>query len=412
MVIRKIRKKATTASRVISNEGYAGLAIKTLQKFQKRRSTSAQLKKQIESMAKRADILAADWTSTSMPAAKPSVKDAYTVNWVVSPPGRGSGGHQNIFRFIRYLEQAGHTCRVYLYSTIDQRTVAEIKEVLKDSYPKTKTSIEWLDGEMKQADAIFATGWETAYPVFNSKLTAKRFYFVQDFEPYFYPVGSDSVLAENTYKFGFYGVTAGGWLAHKLRRDYGMETDHFDFGAEKAFYNHTNFKKRKEVFFYARPVTARRGFEMGVMALEVFHEKHPEITITLAGWDVSDYDLPFPCKNLKTLSLYELSDVYNKSAAALVMSLTNMSLMPLELLACGTIPVLNDGENNRLVSSNSYIEYAESNPTALANALSKVIEMPDQAAYAKMASASVGMNSWDDSGKKFAEIVEREIRNG
>jgi hypothetical protein len=30
-----------------------------------------------------------------------------------------------------------------------------------------------------------------------------------DFEPWFYPMGTDYVLAENTYRFNFYGFTAG-----------------------------------------------------------------------------------------------------------------------------------------------------------------------------------------------------------
>ena len=61
------------------------------------------------------------------------------------------------------------------------------------------------------SDAVFATGWETAYPVFNDAGDARKCYFVQDFEPLFYPVGSEYVLAENTYRFNFFGITAGKW---------------------------------------------------------------------------------------------------------------------------------------------------------------------------------------------------------
>lgn len=358
------------------------------------------------------DVLKADWANTKITSPAPSQKESLVINWVMSPPGKGSGGHQNIFRFIRYLEQAGHSCRIYLYSTIDQRTVAEIKDVLRDSYPKTRASIQWLKGEMNECDILFATGWETAYPVFNSKLSTRRFYFVQDFEPYFYPIGSEYVLAENTYRFGFFGVTAGGWLATKLSNDYGMQTDHFEFGAEKSRYQFTNTKKRKEIFFYARPVTARRGFELGIMTLELFHKKHPEYTINLAGWDVSDYNIPFPHKNLSTLSLDELSGLYNRCSAALVMSLTNMSLLPLELLACGTIPVVNDGKNNRLVSDNPHIAYVPNNPASLANKLSEIVSNPNQTADAAAAAASVAHQDWDKSGKKFVDILESRVRNG
>jgi glycosyltransferase involved in cell wall biosynthesis len=272
--------------------------------------------------------------------------------------------------------------------------------------------MEWIGSgdEMRDADGIFCTSWETAYASFNSKSTGKRFYFVQDFEPFFYATGSLSILAENTYRFGFYGTTAGNWLATKLKRDYGMQTDYFDFGSDSSLYSFENTSSRKEIFFYARPYTERRGFEMGIMALDLFHQKHPDITINLAGWDVSDYDIPFPYNNLKTLELDQLNEVYNRCAAGLVMSLTNMSLLPLELLGSGAIPVVNDGENNRLVSDNPYIAYTPCNPVALANALSSTVTRPDAIAYAKKASASVATASWDKSGAKFVRIVERETR--
>src|SRR5262249_16339995 len=147
--------------------------------------------------------------------------------------------------------------------------------------------------------------------------------------------------AENTYRMNLHGITAGGWLEHKLSSEYGMKCDHYDFGTDTNLYRFENKKKRKEIFFYARPVTVRRGFELGIMALQLFHQKRPDYTITLAGWDVSEYDIPFPYKNLKTMGLEELSDIYNKCAAGLVISLTNMSLLPLELLSAGVIPVLN-----------------------------------------------------------------------
>jgi hypothetical protein len=46
---------------------------------------------------------------------------------------------------------------------------------------------------------------------------------VQDFEPYFEPVGSYSTFAENTYRFGFHGITLGEWLSKKLTNEYGYE---------------------------------------------------------------------------------------------------------------------------------------------------------------------------------------------
>src|SRR5690606_28754726 len=130
--------------------------------------------------------------------------------------------------------------------------------------------------QYKDSDVIIATGWETAYPVFNLKTRAHKFYFVQDFEPLFYGYGSKAILAENTYKMGFYGITAGRWLTKKVS-EYGMEADYFNFGADLDIYRPAvseKIKKQKKVVFYARPVTERRAFELGVITLEIFHKKH------------------------------------------------------------------------------------------------------------------------------------------
>lgn len=422
MNVLRVRKKLLTARRVLKTQGLTStciLALEKLQSYKSRKrfdSNGRQVGgKQIFSMADRNDILSADWTlqrdetnSRTQVPTKP-----YTINWVMSPPGKGSGGHQNIFRFIKFLEESGHKCNIYLYSTYHFPTVAEVKQTLKESYPKTAAHISWLKGNrMAAADALFATGWETAYPVFNYRKPVKKFYFVQDFEPYFYPMGTDYILAENTYRFGFYGITAGGWLSKMLENQYGMSTDHFDFGADTSIYKCTNIKKRKEIFFYARPVTARRGFELGIMTLELFAKRHPDYTINLAGWDISEYDLPFKVNNLGSVKIEDLSAIYNRCSAALVLSLTNMSLLPLELLACGTIPVVNDGENNRLVSNNDFIAYSPATPAALARTLSEVVTRNEQSSHAQKAAKSIQGNNWEISGKKFVSIVEREIARG
>ena len=354
------------------------------------------------------DVIAADWTKP--PARLPAAitGEHLTVHWVVPPAGIGSGGHLNIFRFVRFLEKQGHTCRLFYYDPDSPPSQAEADAVIKHFPPMNATVKVGLEG-LEDCDAVFATSWPTAYPVFNLKTRAKKFYFVQDFEPYFFPVSSESVLAENTYRFGFYGVTAGRWLTEKLSTDYGMPCDHYEFGSDSDRYHFKNNGKRKQIFFYARPVTPRRGFEFGVLALELFHQKHPEYEIHFAGWDVSGFKFSFPFVNHGVMKLSELDGLYNACAAALVISFTNMSLLPLELLSAGCIPVVNDAPNNTLVSANPYISYTRSSPKAMADALCEVVERADQVEYARKAAASVQTLSWDDSGAKFEAILKREL---
>jgi hypothetical protein len=106
----------------------------------------------------------------------------------------------------------------------------------------------------------------------------------------------------------------------------------------------------------------------------------------------------------------DLNELYNQCAVGLVLSLTNMSLLPLELLASGVIPVLNRGPNNDMVVQNSFIRYADPSPKALASAVLDELARPDLAARARQASASVAEMSWDLPGRAFVDILESAMR--
>ena len=267
-----------------------------------------------------------------------------------------------------------------------------------------------VEAENFDGDVMFATGWETAYPVFNMSIPAHKMYFVQDFEPLFYGTGSKSVLAENTYRFGFYGVTAGRWLTQKVA-EYGMPADYFDFGADLDIYRPVStVQKQPQVCFYARPVTERRAFEIGVLALARFHQEHPDYRIVFFGWDVSDYDIPFPYENRGIVNPNELAEIYHASQACLVLSLTNASLLPLELLAAGCVPVMNDGPNNRMViGENPDIVYTINSPIELAKGLDSVVTDPQINERCQRISQMASSSSWDASYEKFEHIILREV---
>jgi hypothetical protein len=417
MIKKKITRKAKIAYNLLRDEGGLAVAIRSLEFIQKKtRKASPAHKKnhQIDTGAIYDEVLLAD---PSKPAninwkGLPQGNRPMTFNWLMPPPGKGSGGHMTIFRFIRYLELAGHNCRIYLHNPGPGSTVESVRAIMGDAFPDVKAPMAWLkqDEDMLPADGIFATSWQTAYTVYASSVKAKKFYFVQDFEPYFYPVGGFSVLAENTYKLGLRGITAGGWLAKTLHDKYKMTTDHFWFGSDSEVYSFEKKKKRKEIVFYARPTTERRAFELGVLTLDLFHRKHPDYTINFIGWDVSEFDIPFPHKNLGILDPHELNELYNRCSASLVMSLTNMSLLPLELLSSGCIPVVNEGENNTLVSDNTYIAYSSSDPISMANKLSEIVTKKDLHSYAIEASESVKNASWEESGKHFVEVIETSTK--
>ena len=383
-----------------------GQAVRKTQVYLSKK-TAPVIKQPIEVMASIEDIMNADYINHPYKTKKKSWK----IGWVLSPISKGSGGQNTITRFARFLQEQGHDVTFYIYEGIHPQSPVEAKAILSESF-NFDVNVKKVS-QYTESDALIATGWETAYPVFNIDTKAHKFYFVQDFEPYFYGLGSKAVLAENTYKMNFYGITAGRWLTKKVS-EYGMKADYFDFGADMNIYRLVDkADKQKKICFYARPVTERRAFELGVIALDKFHKKHPEYTIEFFGWDVSNYQIPFPYVNRGILSHQDVADLYKESEACLVLSLTNVSLLPLELLAAGCIPVMNEGENNSLVlGENKYIHYAPASPIELANELCNVVEIKNINTYAKKASESVKDLSWDESYKKVERILIREVIGG
>jgi glycosyltransferase involved in cell wall biosynthesis len=356
------------------------------------------------------DVLAADWArgADQVPNRTSSRGGGRRIAWLISPPSRTSGGHHNAFRFMEFAEKAGYRVSVFFYAPqrYPKHTVAALKHMMASTvaFPRLAADFEMYNpaaGLSGEFDAIVASDWQTSYAVARHAGSAKKFYFVQDFEPSFYPVGSDYVLAEDSYRLGLHGLTAGPWLAKKLREDYGMSADHFDFAVNLDVYRRTETGRRSEVLFYVRPETPRRGTELGLLALQELHRLQPEITINLVGADMSHRRVPFPHVDHGSVDLPELNDIYNRCAAGLVLSLTNISLLPLEVMASGVVPIVNDAENTRGLIHGDEVEYVSTKPSEMAERMIDVVDAPDQVGRSARIADAMKDASWQDAGATF-----------
>jgi len=314
----------------------------------------------------------------SQRAEKMGKKRPLAINWLIPDFYIRSGGHLNIFSLAKYLQDLGHKNRIYILGQSNFGKEREVKKVINKEFLTIGEVEIHNHGEIDMApcNAIFATSWETAYTVYNFKKANKKFYLVQDFEPYFFPVGSQSVFAENTYRMGFHGITAGPWLAKKLKEEYGMETDFFWISYEKNLYYPRDVERANDqILFYAKTLTPRRAFELGVLALELVKIKYPEVKIGFIGWDILEKDIPFGFTAMGVRKLHELGEIYSKATLGVVLSLTNHSIVTIDMMAC-KLPVVEIKQpSTELGLKNGHgVILSEPNPHSIAKNIIKLLE--------------------------------------
>jgi glycosyltransferase involved in cell wall biosynthesis len=340
----------------------------------------------------------------AVPDRRPSRGTPLTVGWICTPPAPGSGGHTTLLRMVAGVEAAGHTCVLYLYDRF-QGELARHERTVRRHWPDVRAEVRSVADGLAPLDAYVASGWETAHVLASAAVPTRRLYFIQDFEPLFYPLGSHHVLAEDTYRFGFRAITVGPVLARLLRERYGVEAAVAEFGCDTGVYRLTHRGARAGVVFYARRETARRGFELGALALREFHRRHPDHPVHLFG-DPAARVPGVPAHNHGVLRPAELAELYNRCAAGLALSFTNLSLVPDEMLACGLPPVVGVSEYARGSIANPYVRWAAPTPYALADALSEAVrEAPDPATIA----GSVRPTPWTEAQKVTVDTLEHEV---
>jgi glycosyltransferase involved in cell wall biosynthesis len=337
------------------------------------------------------------------------------INWLLPNISTGGGGLFNIFRTIQQLEAWGHLNRVYVAGKAEH-SPAMATQLVRKSYFPINAEVEALSDKIPDSDALIATSWPTAYAARGVGNTAQKFYFVQDLEYLFYAPGSLHEFARQTYQFGFRGITAGPWIADVLRRDFGMECSVFGFSYDRQAYGSTGSRRlapgKKRVLFYARPQTERRGFELGILALSLVASKLPDVEFVLVGFPPQSIRLPFPAVFPGVLPLSELGALYRSCDVALVLSHTNLSLLPLELMACGCAIVSNRGPNTEWLLTDSTAQLANADPRSLASAIIEILETDSlRLQKVKAALDFVQSTDWTKENKAIEAALFAQIRN-
>jgi len=342
-----------------------------------------------------------------------TAKKRIKIGWIVPGLIIGGGGHRNILRAAYFLEQAGHDVRLYFSDT--NLTAAELRRLVREHFYPFSGSVQRFEGFAAGEDVLMATHWSTVSLAQSvSSTVGEIMYFVQDFEPAFYPMGSEYILAENTYRKGLYAITSGPWCEYLLKRDYGMEADSFRFPVDPDIYrpDASGGKARgKRIIYFAKPEMPRRCFLIGTMALREFHKLRPDYEILFFGsGSAKEHRQDYPVSYLDVVpTLHDLAELYATSALGLVFSTTNPSLVPYEMMACG-LPVvdLNRPGNEVNYDGRRDIAFlADPEPAIMARQMAELLE--DQPELEQRARNGLDYAMTFPTEQQMAERVEQLI---
>ena len=343
------------------------------------------------------------------------------IHWVIPNFTRGLGGHMTIFRAIDFLERCGHDCTIWVHSEIKgdkpSRLSSLHKRVIDQSFIKLKTDQVYMLGntnddlERVSGDVVIATDRMSAYPVLGMRKFAKRFYFVQDYEPFFFAKGTSTVLTEQTYRSNhkFACICASPWLKNMMIEQ-GNPAISFPLAVDtNTYYQSTEIKRSKNtIAFYVRRSTPRRLYQLGLLALRALYDLGDSFEIVTFGENyLPDLGIPVKIMHAGILNAESLCKLYQTSTAGLVLSGTNYSLVPNEMMACG-LPVVDiDAPHTQLSYTPNTAILAQPNPEALAAALSQLLNDDVLREQATNAGLTATKNlTWDQSNS----IVENFIR--
>jgi glycosyltransferase involved in cell wall biosynthesis len=320
---------------------------------------------------------------------RPDQQPIRSATWFIPPPAHVAfGGLYTIFRFMSDFRDRGIEPQVAIYGD-DLLDVSRLRTDLEREFPNLagvrvlviRSGLAEL-ARLDATDAAFCTYWTTAYLLLRFNRTARKFYFVQDFEPSFYEAGPQYALAESTYRFGFTGIFNTPGLAEAIGSRYGMPGVVFVPAVDRRYSDGSRRPRTGPVriFFYARPNRPRNAFLLGVAVMRQLAARYGDrIEMVTAGgdWSPEEFQLGGNVTALGLLpTIEEVAELYRSCDIGFVFMFSkHPSYQPLEFMASGVATVTNTNEDNLWLLRNEHnCLLAEPSPTAMAEAIGRLVD--------------------------------------
>lgn len=292
----------------------------------------------------------------------------HRITFVIERMAKYNGGQTSILRLGTELSKLGYQVGYIVYKPQSKADMQECAGCNLGNYQGEMYTNKYL--EKLNSDIVIASSWDTV--AFAKKMKGYKMYFLQDYEPYFYSFGELFLMAKKTYEQGLHMVSLGPWNKEMVEKNCKVisTVDSIEFPYERREYPSSNrdyaaYLKKKDftlavyLKYYGKRLPCITQYLLKQVK-EEFKKDGIVLNIKYFGEDKS-----FHCdagENLGMLSKKELLALYKKADFGMVASMSNISLVPYEMLATG-LPLIEfeDGtfpyffpDNSAILTSLSY----------------------------------------------------------
>ena len=335
---------------------------------------------------------------------------------VIPPFRRGSGGHSHDLQArSRGSSERGHTCSIWIARPARAATPAGWPAVLRaqscDEYfapARARPCYKGFD-DWHGADVVVATGWDTVYPVLLLAGCRARAYLVQDHEPEFFATSAESQLGRAHLRpRPLPRSPASPWLRDLVQRA-ATARDGTCVPLRRRPRRLPPARRRAPArhghLLRARRSRARRAVPLGA-ARAGRAAPAPARPALRALRRRRSRDTPFPYEHLGVASPEAArAALLGGAPSALCLSLTNYSLIPQEMLACGLPCVdLAGGSPEACSARTGRWSSREADPVALADALERLLddERPLAPALGGRARVRARRRTWEHAAARWS----------
>lgn len=318
----------------------------------------------------------------------------------------GSGGHDKAIKIAEFLKENGFKVKLHV--------IGQSQDEINNIMPLYTDIGATSNLDIGISSRIIATHWSTAWAINKfSNLDKKPIYFIQDYEPSFYPVGFEYEMSRRSYFLSFNKFTLGKWVKNKVLDLTGdQDILSLDFPIDKeVYFQERPFQLREKIILcYYRPDQPRRLPEfLTKLSLMLVPYLDKNWKILFFGSDVPEQQRVPGVEFLgKIADKAELSYLYNRCSIGISLSATNPSLVDFEMLACGLpLVTLDFGHRDHDYNGCSGVFYIDIEFVEAFRSLVELVENVNLRQELSQAASNWSLNAptIDDFKKSAFEII-------